>query len=46
MPLRKFENEGSTYVDAVRMAEYVRSIDADVLEYLPNIVNKSDLLKI
>lgn len=43
--ITQFENEGSTYVDAVRMAEYVRSIDADVLEYLPNIVNKSDLLK-
>ena len=34
--ITQFENEGSTYVDAVRMAEYIRSIDVDVLEYLPN----------
>ena len=42
--ITNFENEGSTCVDPYRMAEYVRSIDAEVLPYLPDIIKKSDLI--
>lgn len=42
--IQQFETEGSTYMNAVRMAEYIRSIDADVLPYLPDIVEKSDII--
>ena len=39
-----FETEGSTYVDAIRLAQYVRTIDNDVVPMLKDIAIKSDII--
>lgn len=39
-----FEAEGSTYVDAIRLAQYIRTIDNDVVPTLKDVAIKSDII--
>ena len=39
-----FEAEGSTYVDAIRLAQYIRSIDNDVVPTLKDVAIQSDII--
>lgn len=39
-----FEAEGSTYVDAIRLAQYVRTIDNDVVPTLKDVAIQSDII--
>ena len=40
----QFELEGSTYVDAERLGEYIYTLDVDVIPYIRDIAIKSDLI--
>lgn len=42
--ITNFEHDGSTYVDAIRLAQYVRTIDNDVVPTLKDVAIKSDLI--
>ena len=42
--IKSFEYEGSTYVDAVRLAEYIYTIDQDVVPMLKDVALKSDII--
>lgn len=42
--LKSFEYEGSTYVDAIRLAEYVYTIDHEVLPWLKCVALESDII--
>ena len=39
-----FEAEGSTYVDAIRLAQYIRTIDNDVVPTLKDVAIQSDII--
>ena len=40
-----FEDEGSTYVDAERLGEYVYTLDADILPYIRDIAIKAKTIR-
>ena len=42
--IKSFEYEGSTYVDAIRLAEYVYTIDKDIVSMLKDIAISSEMI--
>lgn len=42
--ISQFENDGSTYVDAYRLGEYVYTLDADVVDMLKDVAMQSDII--
>lgn len=42
--IEHFEIDGSTYVDAVRVGEYIATIDYDVLSQIKNVAKDSDMI--
>ena len=42
--IEQFENDGSTYVDAVRLGEYIYTIDIDVVPSIRDVAINSELI--
>ena len=42
--IQRFEEDGSTYVDAVRLGDYIYSIDADILPLIKDVAIDSELI--
>lgn len=42
--IQRFEEDGSTYVDAVRLGDYIYSIDADILPLIKDVAINSELI--
>lgn len=42
--IEQFELDGSTYVDAIRIGDYIASIDSDILPLIKNIAIESEMI--
>lgn len=42
--IQRFEEDGSTYVDAVRVGDYIYSVDADILPLIKDVAIDSELI--